>query len=217
MEAGAVALEDPQLDVVLPLRCLALQIEQPQQRRRVGDAQVVTGEQAHPASTGEHVAQVLFQQLHAALQCERRRDRHRVCLVQQRHQVRQQRVVLAAADQQRVVAGGRSNEPNHRCGGEVVRLGGDDMPYAATWIRHVADVARNDVDMQVEYGLTRGWADVDADVVAVGLVLRLNHRLGHFDGAHQLALFVQIRLKPVGDMPPGDQQRVTGRDWKGIP
>ena len=42
------------------------------------------------------------------------------------------------------------------------------MSDAAPWVRYVAAVARDEVDVKVEDGLACGFADVDADVEAVG-------------------------------------------------
>src|SRR5574342_160482 len=52
--------------------------------------------------------------------------------------------------------------------GGVAALAGDDVPDAAPGVGHVAAVARDEVDVQVEDGLACGFADVDADVEAVG-------------------------------------------------
>ena len=53
---------------------------------------------------------------------------------------------------------------------EVVALAGDDVADAAAWVGDVAGVARDEVDVEVEDGLAGGFADVDADVEAVGVV-----------------------------------------------
>ena len=50
----------------------------------------------------------------------------------------------------------------------VVALAGDDVADAAAGVGHVAGVAGDQVDVEVEDGLAGGGADVDADVVAVG-------------------------------------------------
>ena len=54
--------------------------------------------------------------------------------------------------------------------GGVEALAGDDVADAAPWVGYVAAVARDEVDVQVEDGLACGFADVDADVEAVGVV-----------------------------------------------
>jgi hypothetical protein len=45
---------------------------------------------------------------------------------------------------------------------------GDDVSHAAGRVGDVAAVARDQVDVEVEDGLAGGFADVDADVEAVG-------------------------------------------------
>ena len=55
-----------------------------------------------------------------------------------------------------------------RCGLQVVALARYGMPHTAARIRHIAAVARDDVDMKVPDGLPGGRASVEADVIAVG-------------------------------------------------
>ena len=99
--------------------------------------------------------------------------------------------VLAAGDQGALVGcGGRRlggkkrgrDAPGPRdtpgCGGghlgawlEVVAAGGDDVADAAAGVVHVAEVARDHVQVEVGDGLPAGSALIEADVVAVGGVL----------------------------------------------
>jgi hypothetical protein len=56
------------------------------------------------------------------------------------------------------------------CSGHVVALGGDDVSHAAPWVGDVGLVAGDEVDVQAEDGLARGFSDVDADAKAVRAV-----------------------------------------------
>ena len=88
----------------------------------------------------------------------------------------------------------------------------DDPSDAAFGIGHVALVARDDMHVAMEYGLPGGFAHVDAHVKAVGvktLVNLLPDILQH--DVHGLALMVR-KIKVGGDVPLGDDKRMTGRN-----
>ena len=91
------------------------------------------------------------------------------------------------------------------------------MADAASWVGHVAEVARDDVDVQVEDGLACRLADVDADVEAVGPVALLDDGLCFVDGSSESGLLVLRGLEPGGDVPPRDDEEVAGRDGEGVP
>jgi hypothetical protein len=52
---------------------------------------------------------------------------------------------------------------------KVVTLARDNMSDTATWIIHVAEIARDDVDVDMRNRLPRGGARIEADIVAVRL------------------------------------------------
>ena len=79
-------------------------------------------------------------------------------------------------------------------------------------IGHVAFVSGDDVHVAMEDGLPGGLANVDTDVVAVGvktLVNLLPDILQH--DVHGLALVVG-QVEVGSDVPLGDDERMTGRD-----
>ncbi len=60
---------------------------------------------------------------------------------------------------------------------QVITLAGDDVPHAAARVRHVAVVARDEVDVQVVHGAPRRHAFVYPDVVAVRAELGVDELL----------------------------------------
>ena len=87
----AASFEHPPLDV-------ALEVEQPHQRVRFRDSQVVAGEDAQPPAPHQQVTEVLEHPVHAALEREADDDVGPVGGGELRNDVRQERVV-AARDQ----------------------------------------------------------------------------------------------------------------------
>jgi len=89
--------------------------------------------------------------------------------------------------------------------------------HAATRILDVAAVAGDDVHVEVEHGLAGGCAGVDADVVAVRRVARLDVGARHVDRLHQLAAFPGAGVEPAFDVAHGDDQGVAGGGGKAVP
>ncbi len=75
------------------------------------------------------------------------------------------------------------------------------MSDAAPWVGDVAAVARDEVDVQVEDGLACGFADVDADVEAVGVMTAGEELSALVDG--------RCRSSPAGHHPGIDPGRRT--------
>jgi hypothetical protein len=105
--------------------------------------------------------------------------------------------------------------PNWTC--QVIRSRGEDVPNTATWVRHVALVSRNDVDVEMLNRLASRGPHVDADVKAVWSVLLIDdvanlvYRLDN-----SLTLLVRS-LKPRGNVSTWDDERVSRRDGISIP
>ena len=74
------------------------------------------------------------------------------------------------------------------------------MAHAPARIRNVAHEPGNKVDMQVEDGLPRRSAAIDADVIAIRSVILLNHCLRGIHGADKGVPLLSTRLKPRGNM-----------------
>lgn len=88
----------------------------------------------------------------------------------------------------------------------------NNAPNATFRVRHIAYITRNDEHVTVKNALARGLADVDTHVVTVRMETLINfllHILQH--DVHGLALMVR-QIKVGGDVPLGDDKRMTGRD-----
>jgi hypothetical protein len=101
--------------------------------------------------------------------------------------------------------------------GGVAALAGDDVPDAAPWVGYVAAVARDEVDVQVEDGLACGFADVDADVEAVGVVAAGEELSALVDGGCYGGSLLCRGVEPGRDVPPRDDQQVAFAHGEGIP
>ena len=144
--------------------------------------------------------------------------------------------VLAAGDQGALVGcGGRRlggkkrgrDAPGPRdtpgCGGghlgawlEVVAAGGDDVADAAAGVVHVAEVARDHVQVEVGDGLPAGSALIEADVVAVGGVLVVEQRLRLGQGGDDGLLFGGVHVAPGGHVTVRGDQQVSLGDREGV-
>mmetsp|Transcript_14878 Transcript_14878/g.50157 ORF Transcript_14878/g.50157 Transcript_14878/m.50157 type:complete len:272 (+) Transcript_14878:2129-2944(+) len=76
----------------------------------------------------------------------------------------------------------------------------------------VAGSAREDVDVNVGYGLPRGRAVLHGDVARGALVPRLDARLHGSRGAPQVAELVVCEVSHAGDHAAGHHEHVTGHD-----
>ena len=70
------------------------------------------------------------------------------------------------------------------------------MPYPTAGDWYIAVVSRNDVDVQMRDRLPGGFADVDAEVVAIRLMDTLDRGFGVGDRGHQLDAFLSSGVKP---------------------
>ena len=83
------------------------------------------------------------------------------------------------------------------------------MPDTAAWVRGVAGVAWDHMDVHVQYCLAGGDAVVDSDIVAVGMELGVQRLPSGGDGAKQCVLLLDGRLAEGGNVTAGDNQRVS--------
>ena len=99
--------------------------------------------------------------------------------------------------------------------GEVIAARGNHVPHPAARPGHVTSVAWDDVYVQVEDGLTGGFARVDADVEAIGpfafrplqdAPLGGDRRLG------ELRALLGRRFEPIGNVSFRNQQGVVRSD-----
>ena len=103
------------------------------------------------------------------------------------------------------------------CSGHVVALGGDDVSHAAPGVGDVGLVAGDQVDVQVEDGLARGFSDVDADVEAVGAVAAGDQLSASIEGGGQGRLFLGGGVEPGRDVPSRDEEQVAFAHREGVP
>lgn len=78
------------------------------------------------------------------------------------------------------------------------------MADATARIGHIARIARNQVDVEVEDRLARRCAAIDADVVAVGPVFLLDDRLGGVQCIKERGAFFRIGVEPRRYVAVGD-------------
>src|SRR5262245_55963476 len=92
------------------------------------------------------------------------------------------------------------------------------MTNAAPRVYDVPEISRDHVQVQVVHCLTRGGADVNANVESVGkLVLPPDCLVRHFDSVCGRVLLLSHCLEPAADMPARNEQCVMWRHWETIP
>ncbi len=73
------------------------------------------------------------------------------------------------------------------------------------------------MDMQVMNGLPGPLADVDADIVTIGVVFFLDNIPPPGNQRPEFFAFVFPRFKIIGEMPIGDDEKMTLTDRVAIP
>lgn len=179
-----------------------LPVEQHLEGARLGDVEVVAGEDAEARAAAERGADVGRDDDEAALLDEGGEDRDLACGVEERKDVAGERIGLAAG--------------RERLGAEVVALARDDVADAAARIVDVAAVARDDVDVEVHHRLAGGRAGVQADVVAVGMKLAVELAFDDVDEVEDGGALLGGGGEPVGDDAAGDDECVAGRDREAV-
>ena len=91
------------------------------------------------------------------------------------------------------------------------------MSHAASRVGDVAGVARDQVDVEVEDGLARGFADVDADVEAVGAVAAGDQLSASVDAVGQGRSLLGGGVEPGRDVPSRDEEQVAFAHREGVP
>lgn len=82
-------------------------------------------------------------------------------------------------------------------------------PYAAAGVLHVSLVARDEVDVDVVDRLARCAADVDPDVVALGMMLLVECILGLPEHSIDGQPLAGGKIKVTGHMTPRNHERVA--------
>ena len=89
---------------------------------------------------------------------------------------------------------------------------GNHTTHSAFGIGHITFVSGDNMHVAMEYGLASSFAYVNSDIISIGMETLINfllHILQH--NVHGLALMVR-QIKVGGDVPLGDDKRMTGRD-----
>ena len=94
---------------------------------------------------------------------------------------------------------------------------GDDAAHAAFGVFYIALVSWDYVDMKVVNGLPGPMANVDADVIAIGIVFFFDYFLPGFDKPPELIALLVVNVKVVGEVAVGDDEKVTVVDRVSVP
>jgi hypothetical protein len=224
--AGVLAVQDVRLGVKALTRSgledahrrviavLLRPVEHAPQCARLGDIQVVAGQQPQPALPREEVEDERLNLIEARVRDERHRQVEsgrvrQVC----RHGI-QQRMLQRAMYHGRLPRLGVSHLPR---GPQVIALARNDMAHAAAWIEYVAFVPGNHMHMQMWNCLSRRVTDVNADVVAGGVVAGFDGVAGGFDSCSEGGVFCVGCLEPIGHMAIGDDQGVAVGHREAVP
>jgi hypothetical protein len=90
--------------------------------------------------------------------------------------------------------------------GEWIGSGmGEHVTDATAWVRSVAGVPWDQVEVKVWNGLAGGGSDVDTNIVAVRMVCLLNEVSSQFHTGDECPLFVPSGLEPTLDMAIGHE------------
>jgi len=90
------------------------------------------------------------------------------------------------------------------------------VPDAAARVGDIAGESGDEVHVQMHHRLAGSRADIAANVVTVGLQLRIELGLHHIDELQHRDLFFAGRLEPGGDQPPRHDERVARRDREAV-
>lgn len=91
------------------------------------------------------------------------------------------------------------------------------MPNTATWVRHVTEISRNYVNMQVWNCLPRRRTGIEADIVAIRPMEFVDLGLYLDDCGRKLLLDLSGRLRPVRNVLSRNDKRMARRNRKPIP
>jgi hypothetical protein len=139
----------------------------------LGHIEIIAGDDPNAALAFEEVLQMPSEQVDSALFDECHREVGLFGSVDQGFEMGQQWIELTACEMVSRMLGGWCFA-NNEFGwffGKVIRELWDHVPDSTAGVGDIAAVAGDQVDVEVWDSLAGGSADVDPDVVAVGLVL----------------------------------------------
>lgn len=84
--------------------------------------------------------------------------------------------------------------------------------YAAAWIGHIAAIAWDKMDVNVQARLSCSAPDIDADVVAVRVKFRLDMRFGLIKQGEYGSFFRLGHIEKICDVPARHNQHMTTRE-----
>lgn len=105
--------------------------------------------------------------------------------------------------EQRAVAADEKRCDRRWPGGQLVRPLRDDVSHAASRVRYVTGVPRDDLHVNVRHRLPGRRTRVGADVEPVRLVLNLDERSHFLHERQEVSSFLVGGLPPVGDLAAG--------------
>ena len=100
---------------------------------------------------------------------------------------------------------------------EIVRKSRDHMPDATAWVRDIAEVTRDQVDVKVGDRLSASSSDVDTDVEAVWGMVRFDKLFADLESLGERMLFFGGRFEPSRNMANRDEEQVAGAYGKRVP
>ncbi len=83
--------------------------------------------------------------------------------------------------------------------------GWDYATNAASGIRDVALETWDKMEVNVEYGLTSGLANIDSEIEPIGPVLANQPRAGFIRKCQQVAAFLRHRFEPIRNVAARDE------------
>ncbi|MCX6027089.1 MAG: hypothetical protein NTY23_12680 [Chloroflexi bacterium] len=146
--------------------------------------------------------QVRHQNINTAAHDERDVDVYGACLGQHGNKVRKQWILATLNEWERV---GWSRGIESHVGEWIGSDMWEHVTDAAAWVRSVADVPWDQVEVKVWNGLAGGGSDVDANIVAVRMVRLLNEVPSPFDTGDERPMLVPSGLEPALDMAMGHE------------
>ena len=85
---------------------------------------------------------------------------------------------------------------------------------SATWIGDISLISKNQMNVAMDDGLPRRFADVDTDVETIRRESLLQDFMTLSAEFSDLHMFFHLKVKETGHMPFGNDERVSGESGK---
>ena len=99
---------------------------------------------------------------------------------------------------------------------EVVPPPREHVPNSASRVRNVADIPRDDVNMQVIDRLARSGPSVESDIESIWLITLVEELLQIANQCHEVGLLDALGFPPGGYLAKRDDQGMSGANGKGV-